>query len=170
MVENESAKLANTEEKEEPSATILKFAKKTEVLAEKEKELFSPILKRWHPVATGVAVVTLHQCYGALLKQHLSGTRMLNSEIVGVLQGASKLEKILVQMVVEDSVECEDGGKGIIREMSPYEVDSIILKLLRQWIDERLKIGKDLLSRAKETEVSQFLCNFFIEFITEKNK
>ncbi|TYH82466.1 hypothetical protein ES332_D02G062600v1 [Gossypium tomentosum] len=152
MVENENAKLANTEEKEEPSVTILKFAKKTEVLAEKEKELFSPILKRWHPVATGVAVVTLHQCYGALLKQHLSGTRMLNSEIVGVLQGASKLEKVLVQMVVEDSVECEDGGKGIIREMSPYEVDSIILKLLRQWIDERLKKGKDLLSRAKETE------------------
>ncbi|KAL4312399.1 hypothetical protein GQ457_01G031380 [Hibiscus cannabinus] len=151
MIENENAKFANTEG-EESSVTMLKFAKRTEELAEKERAIFSPVLKRWYPIAAGVAVVTLHQCYGALLKQYLTGTRMLNGEVVGVLQGAKKLEQVLVQMVVEDSEEFEDGGKGIVIQMAPYEVDSIILRLLRQWIDERLKQGKDLLGRAKETE------------------
>ncbi|XVE81900.1 hypothetical protein DITRI_Ditri15bG0103200 [Diplodiscus trichospermus] len=152
IIENENVKHATTEEREEPSVALLQLAKETEDLAARERELFSPILKKWHPIAAGVAAVTLHQCYGATLKQYLAGTSVLNNEIVGVLQRAAKLEKVLVQMVVEDSEECEDGGKGIVREMTPYEVDSIILKLLRQWIGERLKKGKELLSRAKETE------------------
>ncbi|KAK8548661.1 hypothetical protein V6N13_054561 [Hibiscus sabdariffa] len=152
MVERENAKLANAEEGEQPSVTTLKFAKRTEELAEKERTTFSPILKRWHPTAAGVAVVTLHQSYGELLNQYLTGAGTLNSEVVGVLQEATKLEQALVQMVVQESEECEDGGKGIVREMNPYEVDSIILTLLRQWIDERIKQGKDLLGRAKETE------------------
>ncbi|GLT42118.1 hypothetical protein SLA2020_161380 [Shorea laevis] len=137
---------------QDASEALLQLAKETEDLALRERECFSPILKRWHPVAAAVAAVTLHQCYGEVLKQYLTGTSMLNSEVVGVLQRAGKLEKILVQMVVEDSEECEDGGKGIVREMVPYEVDSIIMRLLKQWIEERLKEGKELLSRAKETE------------------
>lgn len=153
MIENENVK--HTEENEEPSVALLDLAKETEDLAAKETELFSPILKKWHPIAGGVAAVTLHQCYGTVLKQYLAETIMLTDEIVGVLQRAAKLEKVLVQMVVEDSEECEDGGKGIIREMITYEFDPIILKLLRQWIDERLRKEKELLSRVKETEVSR---------------
>ncbi|KAK3190389.1 hypothetical protein Dsin_029950 [Dipteronia sinensis] len=90
---------------------LLQLAKETEDLALRERESFSPVLKRWHPTAAGVAAVTLHQCYGAVLKQYLAGTSTLTSEIVGVLQRAGKLEKVLVQMVVEDSADCEDGGK-----------------------------------------------------------
>lgn len=146
-------KNAKVGERAEVSEALLQLAKETEDLAVRERELFSPILKRWHPTAAGVAAVTLHQCYGAVLKQYLAGTSILNSEIVEVLQRAAKLEKVLVQMVVEDSEECEDGGKGIVREMMPYEVDSIIMKLLRQWLDERLNQAKELLCRVKETEV-----------------
>ncbi|KAE8714648.1 peptide transporter PTR3-A-like [Hibiscus syriacus] len=149
MIENENA---NKEEGEEPSVTMLKFTKRTEELAEKERAIFSPVLKSWHPIAAGVAVVMLHQCYGDLLKEYVTETRILNGEVVGVLQGAAKLEQVLVQMVVEDSEDSENGGKGIVTEMDRYEVDSITLRLLRQWIDERLKQGKDLLGRAKETE------------------
>ncbi|CAH2059603.1 unnamed protein product [Thlaspi arvense] len=64
----------------------------------------------------------------------------------------SKLEKVLVQMVAEDSEEFDDGGKGLVREMVPYEVDSIILRLIRQWIEEKLKSLQECLFRAKETE------------------
>ncbi|KAK8368241.1 hypothetical protein V6Z12_A01G027200 [Gossypium hirsutum] len=152
IIANENLKNAKVGERAEVSEALLQLAKETEDLAIKERELFSPILKRWHPTAAGVAAVTLHQCYGAVLKQYLAGTSILNSEIVEVLQRAAKLEKVLVQMVVEDSEECEDGGKGIVREMMPYEVDSIIMKLLRQWLDERLKQAKELLCRVKETE------------------
>ncbi|KAE8735981.1 hypothetical protein F3Y22_tig00000218pilonHSYRG00100 [Hibiscus syriacus] len=150
MIENENVK--HTEENRGPNEALLQLAKQTEDLAAKERELFSPILKKWHPIAAGVAAVTLHQSYGAVLKQYLSETIVLNGEIVEVIERAAKLENVLVQMVVEDSVECDDGGKGIVREMVPYEVDSIILRLLRQWIDERTKKEKELIPRVKETE------------------
>ncbi|KAK8648158.1 hypothetical protein V6N13_128919 [Hibiscus sabdariffa] len=152
IIENDNMKKATTGDREEAIEALLQLAKETEELAARERELFSPILKKWHPIPAGVAAVTLHQCYGAVLNQCLAGTSILNGEIVGVLQRAAKLEKVLIQMVVEDSDECEDGGKEIVREMMPYEVDSIIMKLLRQWIDERLKEGRELISRAKETE------------------
>ncbi|XP_059630120.1 protein unc-13 homolog [Cornus florida] len=136
----------------EVNEALLQLAKDTEVLALKEKEIFSSVLRKWHPIAAGVAAATLHTCYGTLLKQYLAGVTSLTNETIMVLQRAGKLEKILVQMVVEDTVECEDGGKTIVREMVPYEVDLIILNILKQWIQERLKKGKECLQREKETE------------------
>ncbi|KAL3506175.1 hypothetical protein ACH5RR_031557 [Cinchona calisaya] len=142
----------NIVEMEEASEVLIKLANKTERLAAIEKDIFSPLLKKWHPIAAGVAAVTLHTCYGTLLKQYLVAASVLTEETTTVLQRAGKLEKALVQMVVEDSVECEDGGKAIVREMVPYEVDSVILNRLKQWIQEILKKGKELFLRAKETE------------------
>ncbi|XP_009781026.1 protein unc-13 homolog [Nicotiana sylvestris] len=132
--------------------TLIKLANETEELATKEKEIFTPILKKWHPIAAGVAAVTLHTCYGSLLRQYLAGTTFLTSETALVLQRAGKLEKVLVQMVVEDSVDCEDGGKTMVREMIPYEVDSIKINLLRKWIQDSLKKGKEVLVRSKDSE------------------
>lgn len=123
-------------------------------MALREREYFSPNLKKWHPNAVGIAVVVLHNCYGKLLKQFLCGATKLTNESIDVLQRAGKLENFLVQMVIEDSTECEDGGKAVVREMVPYDVDSVILKLLKQWIDDKIKKGKDCLRRARETEVS----------------
>lgn len=61
-------------------------------------------------------------------------------------------------MVVEENVDCKDGGKGIVREMEPYEVDTVILNLMKSWIEERMKKGRECLEKAKETEVySSFL-------------
>ncbi|XP_072963240.1 protein unc-13 homolog [Typha angustifolia] len=137
---------------EDPSAILTQLAKDTEQLALFEKETFSPVLKRWHSVPTAVAIATFHSCFGAVLKQYLSKVTSLTNELVRVLQAAGKLEKALVQMAVDDSTEYEDGGKGIVKEMIPYEVDSIVVTLLRSWIDERLRIGKECVNRAKDTE------------------
>lgn len=141
-------------EAQEVCEVLIKLANETEELAAKEKEIFSRVLKKWHPIGAGVAAVTLHSCYGTLLKQYLTGTPSLTSETISILQRAGRLEKLLIQMVVEDSGECEDGGKAIVREMVPYEVDSILLRLMKQWIHERLKKGKELFQRSKDTEVS----------------
>ncbi|CDY59176.1 BnaC08g50100D [Brassica napus] len=152
VIENMKTKTAVTEEGEEAAKMLLELAKETEELALRERECFSPILKRWYSVAAGVASVSLHQCYGSILMQYLSGRSTITKETVEVLQTAGKLEKVLVQMVAEESEECEDGGKGLVREMVPYEVDSIILRLLKQWTEEKLKAGHECLSRAKEAE------------------
>lgn len=162
VIENMKAEIAETEEGEEAATMLLRLAKETEELALRESECFSPILKRWYLVAAGVASVSLHQCYGSILMQYLAGRSTITKETVEVLQTAGKLEKVLVQMVAEDSEECEDGGKGLVREMVPYEIDSIILRLLRQWIDEKLQTVQECLSRAKEAEVG--LLKLYLQF------
>lgn len=138
---------------EDPNEVLMNLAKEIEDLAISEKETYSPILKKWHPVPSAVAAVTLHNCFSVVLKQYVSRMSGLTNESVRVLQSASKLEKVLVHMVVEDSVDCEDGGKAIVKEMIPYEVDSVILNLMKSWINERLRIGRECVNRAKETEV-----------------
>ncbi|XP_055827297.1 protein unc-13 homolog [Solanum dulcamara] len=151
MLEERNINIASFEN-DDVIETLIKLANATEELATKEKEVFTPVLKKWHPIAAGVAAVTLHTCYGTLLRQYLAGTTFLTSETALVLQRAGKLEKVLVQMVVEDSVDCEDGGKVMVREMIPYEVDSIKINLLRKWIQDSLKKGKDVLVRSKDSE------------------
>lgn len=153
MLEDQNTEGAASMEGQKVSEVLMKLARETEELASKEKDIFSPALKKWHPVAAGVSAVTLHNCYGTLLKQYLTGLSSLMNDTILILQRAGKLEKTLVQMVVEDSADCEDGGKSLVREMVPYEVETIILKLLKQWIQEKLRLGKDDLQRAKETEV-----------------
>ncbi|KAI3511468.1 hypothetical protein L1887_18622 [Cichorium endivia] len=137
---------------QEISEKLIELADKTEELVVREKEMFSKMLKKWHPLAGGVAAVTLHACYGNLLRQFLVAHSKISNETVAVLQRADKLEKVLINVVIEDSVECEDGGKAVVREMVSYEVDSIVLKFLRQWIQESLKNVRDVVLKAKESE------------------
>ncbi|KAA8521833.1 hypothetical protein F0562_012495 [Nyssa sinensis] len=129
------------------------LAKGVGELAANEKELFSPILKRWHPFAAGVAVATLHACYGNELKQFISGITELTPDAVQVLRAADKLEKDLVQIAVEDSVDSEDGGKAIIREMPPYEAEAAIANLVRVWIKTQVDRLKEWVDRNLQQEV-----------------
>ncbi|KAF6157256.1 hypothetical protein GIB67_041717 [Kingdonia uniflora] len=99
-------------EDEKASEGLLRLAKETEELATKEMKNLSPIRNRWHPIAVGVAAMTLHNFYGTVLKEYLTEVSTLSNEVIGVLQRAGRLEKVLIQMVVEDSVDCEDGGMG----------------------------------------------------------
>ncbi|KAK8644936.1 hypothetical protein V6N13_118795 [Hibiscus sabdariffa] len=122
-------------------------------LAFSEKAIFSPLLKRWNSLAAGVAVATLHSCYGNELKKFVSGIGEPTPDILEVLRASDKLEKDLVQIAVENSVNCEDGGKSIIREMPPYEVESIISNLVKSWIKTRLDILKELVDRDLQQEV-----------------
>ncbi|XP_022132004.1 uncharacterized protein LOC111004977 [Momordica charantia] len=128
------------------------LAKDVGDLAVNEKEVFSPILKKWHPFAAGVAVATLHACYGNELKQFISGIGELTPDAVQVLRAADKLEKDLVQIAVEDSVDSDDGGKAIIREMPPYEADSAIANLVKSWMKTRLDRMKEWVDRNLQQE------------------
>ncbi|KAK6941475.1 hypothetical protein RJ641_026852 [Dillenia turbinata] len=122
-------------------------------LAFSEKEIFSPVLKRWHPLAAGVAVATLHACYGNELKQFVSGISELTPDAILVLRAADKLEKDLVQIAVEDSVDSDDGGKAIIQEMPPYEAEAIMANLVKSWIKARVNRLKEWVDRNLQQEV-----------------
>ncbi|CAL9076324.1 protein unc-13 homolog [Musa acuminata AAA Group] len=137
---------------DEPRNILVQLASDTEELAVFEKDAFSPVLRKWHPLPTAAAMVAIHGCFGIVLKQYLAKVTSLTTELVRVLQSAGKLEKLLVQMLMEDSADCEDGGKEIVRQMVAYEVDSVVANLLKNWMEERLSMGKEFLNRAKETE------------------
>ncbi|KAF5748267.1 hypothetical protein HS088_TW04G00219 [Tripterygium wilfordii] len=136
-----------------PLPVLSILAKDVGDLAVNEKKVFSPVLKRWHPFSAGVAAVTLHACYGSELKQFMSGITELTPDVVQVLRAADKLEKDLVQIAVEDSVDSDDGGKAIIREMPPYEAEAAIANLVKIWIKTRLDRLKEWTDRNLQQEV-----------------
>ncbi|VAI17562.1 unnamed protein product [Triticum turgidum subsp. durum] len=135
-----------------PTPVMSILAKDIGDLAIKEKNLYSPILKTWHPLASGVAVATLHSCYGSELKQFIAGLTELTPETVQVLKSADKLEKDLVNIAVEDSVDSDDGGKSLIREMPPYEAENAIANLVKLWIKERVDRLKGWVDRNLKQE------------------
>ncbi|CAO2188025.1 unnamed protein product [Urochloa humidicola] len=118
-----------------PVLSIL--AKKTSDLAIKEKNIYSPILKKWHPLAVGVAVATLHACFGNELKQFIAGITELTPEIAQVLKAADKLENDLIHIVIEDSMDIDDGGKSLVRQMPPYEAGTVMANLVKAWVKEQ---------------------------------
>ncbi|KAL5217005.1 hypothetical protein ABZP36_017689 [Zizania latifolia] len=134
------------------SEILTRLAGDTEQLALSERDSFSPVLRRWHPFPGAVALATLHSCFGVVLKQYLGKATCLTNELVRVLHAAGRLEKALVQMMVEDVADSDDGGKSLVREVVPYDVESLVVGFLRTWIEERLRIGKECFLRAKETE------------------
>ncbi|CAJ2627988.1 protein unc-13 homolog [Trifolium pratense] len=152
VLEAMNEKSSELERKKALSEVLIQLAQETEVLVMKERQHFSPILRKWHSTAGAIAAMTLHACYGQVLRQYVSEVTTLTPESVQVLQRAAKLEKLIVQIVVEDSDDCDDGGKTVVREMAPFDIDSVILSLLGKWIDESLNKGKESLQRAKETE------------------
>ncbi|KAG8049620.1 hypothetical protein GUJ93_ZPchr0009g1125 [Zizania palustris] len=135
-----------------PTPVLSILAKDIGDLAIKEKKLYSPILKTWHPLASGVAVATLHSCFGNELKQFITGLTELTPDTVQVLKAADKLEKDLVNIAVEDSVDSDDGGKSLIREMPPYEAENAIANLVKVWIKERVDRLKGWVDRNSKQE------------------
>ncbi|XP_019438423.1 PREDICTED: uncharacterized protein LOC109344218 [Lupinus angustifolius] len=151
----EKADSSRRASKNQPNALPLLaiFAKDVGSLAVNEKQVFSPILKRWHPLAAGLAMATLHVCFGNELKQFISGITELTPDAVQVLRAADQLEKDLVQIAVEDSVDSDDGGKAIIREMPPYEAEAVIANLVKIWIETRLDRLKECIDRHLQQEL-----------------
>ncbi|KAL5729076.1 hypothetical protein ACHQM5_002078 [Ranunculus cassubicifolius] len=146
-----SRRLSRNQPNSLPLLSIL--AKDIGELASKENEVFSPILKIWHPLAGGVAVATLHACYGNELRQFVAGITELTPDAVKVLRAADKLEKDLVQIAVEDAVDSDDGGKAVIREMPPFEAEDVISSMVKVWVKTRVDRIKEWVDRNLQQEV-----------------
>ncbi|KAK1608633.1 hypothetical protein QYE76_032306 [Lolium multiflorum] len=131
---------------------LLILAKDINDLATKDRNMYSPILTEWHPFASGVAVATLHSCFGNELKQFIVGITKLTPDTAEVLNAADKLEKNLVNIVVEDSVNSDDGGKSLIRQMPPYEAENAIANLVKAWVKERVDRLKGWVDQSLQQE------------------
>ncbi|KAI4368426.1 hypothetical protein MLD38_016983 [Melastoma candidum] len=147
---------AAEDHQEDSGEALITTADKIESLAEKEVEIFSPVLGKWNQAAAGLALVTLHGHYGVLLKQYLSDATTLNEEIARVLKRAQVLEKNLVKMATDehpaDGVDDGAGKASVAGEMVSYETEAFTTRLVNDWIDRKLEEAKSLLDQAKETE------------------
>lgn len=147
-----------------PVPVLSILAKAIGDLATKEKTVYSPVLKKWHPLATSVAVATLHSCFGNEIKQFIAGLTDLTPDAAQVLKAADKLEKDLVNIAVEDSVNIDDDGKLLIREMLPYEAENVMANLVKAWVKERVDrlkgwIDKNLQHEVNFTHAQPFKCS-----------
>ncbi|RLN03481.1 uncharacterized protein C2845_PM13G11310 [Panicum miliaceum] len=124
-----------------PSLSFL--AKKTGDLAIKEKNVYSPILKKWHPLAAGVAAATLHACFENELKQFTAGLTELTPDTVQVLKAADKLEKDLIHIAMEESMGIADGGKSLVKQMPPYEAGTVMANLVKAWTWKPMDTNRD---------------------------
>lgn len=147
----------SSKQQQNPLPILSILAQNVSDLAFNEKEIYSAVLKRWHPLATGVAVATLHACYGNELKKFVSRISELTPDAVQVLIAADKLEKDLVQMAVVDAVDSEDGGKSLMTEMTPYEAEAVIADLVKSWIRTRVDRLKEWVNRNLQQEVCLLL-------------
>jgi hypothetical protein len=153
----------------DPGVVLTRLAKDTEQLATFERRSFSPLLRRLHPAPVAVAAVTLHGCFGVVLRRYLGKVTILTEELVRVLHSASRLEKALAQMTAEDAADChDDRAKAVVGDMEPYEVESVVMGLLKAWMDDRLRIGRDCLLRAKETEVVLIFLSYLMDDVKLK--
>jgi len=132
------------------------LAKKTRDLAIKEKNVYTPILKKWHPLAAGVAVATLHACFENELKQFTAGLTELTPDTVQVLKAADKLEKDLIHIAIEDSMDIADGGKSLVKQMPPYEAGTVMANLVKAWVKEQIDKFKGCADQKLEQEVPLF--------------
>lgn len=124
--------------KSQPTPVLLILAADVGDLARKENEMFSPILRKWHPLAAGVAAATLHTCYGNELKQFVSSAMELTPELVQVLKAAEKLEEEFMLMAVKDSADHDDGVRKLIHEMRHYDTETALANIVRSWIKRRV--------------------------------
>lgn len=154
----ESNRQSPVENTAAPLLSVL--AKGIDELARIEKETFSSILKKWHPLAAGIAVVTLHSCYGNELTKFISEATEPTPDTIQILEAADKLEKYLVGIAVEASVESEDGGKSLIQEMPPYDAESAIVNLVKGWIETTVERLGEWIDRNMQQEVCQFFFHF----------
>lgn len=136
-----------------PIPVLSLLAQEVTELALNEKEMYSPIFKRWNPLSAGVAVATLHSCFANELKQFVARINELTPDAVQVLLAADRLEKQLVQVAVEDAVDSDDGGKSIIKEMPPYDTEAVIGTLVKSWIRTRVERVKEWVDNYLKQEV-----------------
>ncbi|CAK8541626.1 unnamed protein product [Lathyrus sativus] len=124
------------------------LAKDVGSLAMNEKLVFIPILKRWHPLAAGLAVATLHACYGNEMKQFIAGITELTPDDVQVLRAADQLEKDLVQIAVEDSVDSDDGNleaRSSFKRVREHDIETYIRRQLQFTFEFVVRISYILL-------------------------
>ncbi|GBG70083.1 hypothetical protein CBR_g5715 [Chara braunii] len=134
-------------------AVLANLAKGVQKVLREEVESYSSTFVASHPNPAGVAAVTLHSCFRLEIKQYMTHVTALNSEVVQLLREANALEKTVVKTVVGEAAKSADGGKGLIREIVPYDTDKVAVGLVTKWVASQVHRLDEWARRTLQMEI-----------------
>ncbi|CAN0841432.1 Protein unc-13 homolog [Linum grandiflorum] len=117
-------------EKRHPLALLADGIK---LIAEKESEVFSPVLRHYCPNAVIISVVSLHQLFGEKLKPFLAGVSSFSEDVQYVLSAADQLDYYLTQLYKSAS-EANASKHYLIQDLEHYRIAEVSKPLVIDWV------------------------------------
>ncbi|XP_050227666.1 protein unc-13 homolog isoform X2 [Mercurialis annua] len=109
------------------------LAKELKLIAEREFNVFWPVLRQWCPESLMMSIVMLHQFYGERLKPFLKGVSSLSEDVRSVLPAAKMLDEYLIQLhsmalVADRSFHSSD------QTLDHYQIGEVSTPLILDWV------------------------------------
>ncbi|XP_020539590.1 protein unc-13 homolog isoform X2 [Jatropha curcas] len=108
------------------------LAKELKLIAEREFNVFWPVLHQWCPESLMTSVVLLHQFYGERLKPFLKGVSSLSGDARSVLSAAEMLDNYLTQLYTTAL-----GTDRLLHSnqvLDHYEIGQVSAPLVLDWV------------------------------------
>ncbi|KAL8106727.1 hypothetical protein AgCh_023473 [Apium graveolens] len=117
----------------ERSNALAVLANDVRVIAEKELNVYSPVLCHWYPESAMVAAKLLHQLYGERLKPFLEQVSSLSDEVKLVLPAVGRLERGLSLLFSSTCKEKESQSFSIL-ELDRYQLGKFSRPIILEWV------------------------------------
>ncbi|WCJ26202.1 hypothetical protein M5689_008037 [Euphorbia peplus] len=127
------ARKIDLESKVQGTHPLAVLGKELKLIAEREFNVFWPVLCQWCPQSLMISTVLLHQLYGKRLKPFLKGVSALSEEVRLVLPGAEMLDRYLTQL---HSLAIEANGliHPINQNLDHYQIGEVSKPLILDWV------------------------------------
>ncbi|KAL1834842.1 hypothetical protein ACET3Z_004493 [Daucus carota] len=109
------------------------LANDVRMIAEKELNLYSPVLCDWYPESAMVAAKLLHQLYGERLKPFLEQVSSLSDEVKLVLPAVGSLEHGLT-LLFSSTCKANESRSFSSLELDRYQVGKFSRPIILEWV------------------------------------
>eukprot|EP00257_Ricinus_communis_P027165 XP_025014579.1 protein unc-13 homolog isoform X3 [Ricinus communis] len=128
-----AAKKVDLEAKLQRVHPLALLAKELKLIAEREFNVFWPVLRQWCPESLMISIVLLHQFYGKRLKPFLKGVSSLSEDVRSVLPAAKMLDDYLTQLHIT-ALEANRSCHSSNQTLDHYQIGEVSTPLILDWV------------------------------------
>ncbi|GLT40474.1 hypothetical protein SLA2020_146110 [Shorea laevis] len=121
------------EYKVERAHPLALLANELTLLAEKELNVFFPVLRQWCPESVRISAKLLHQFYGEKLVPFLEGVSSLSEDVRSVCPAACMLDHTLSQLYTS-SLEDSTLHHSVSQDLGHYQIEKVLGPILLDWL------------------------------------
>ncbi|GKU95314.1 hypothetical protein SLEP1_g8689 [Rubroshorea leprosula] len=121
------------EYKVERAHPLALLANELTLLAEKELNVFFPVLRQWCPESVRISAKLLHQFYGEKLVPFLGGVSSLSEDVRSVFPAAYMLDHTLSQLYTS-SLEDSTLRHSVSQDLGHYQIEKALGPILLDWL------------------------------------